>query len=122
MTSTHRATSRLALQLLEPREVPTAQLAAGTLTVRGSDMADHIAIASVTWNGDEYVRVAENGVVTDFLATAVKRVRVFGNDGDDYISHNIGRLNAVLYGGDGDDMIYGDAGRDYINGGGGPAG
>src|SRR5262245_56541285 len=119
MTSTPRPTVRLALQSLEAREVPTAALAAGVLTVRGSDLPDHIDIDSFTWDGVDYVRVNENGFTTDFLASAVRRVRVFSGGGDDDISHNVGGLNAALYGEAGDDLIYGDAGRDYINGGAG---
>jgi hypothetical protein len=97
--------------------MPSASLAGGVLTVRGSDGPDDIAVNPVTVDGRAYVRVAENAGFTDFLASQVRRVRVFGNGGDDDISHNVPGLNAALYGGDGRDLIYGDAGRDYLNGG-----
>ncbi|HJZ94388.1 MAG TPA: C2 family cysteine protease [Gemmataceae bacterium] len=119
MTSALRPTTRLALEPLEAREVPTASLVNGVLTVRGTDMADEITIDRVDTPDAVYVRVTENGQATDFRASDVRRVRVFANGGDDYIAHNFAALNAVLYGGDGDDTIYGDDGRDYLNGGAG---
>jgi RTX calcium-binding nonapeptide repeat (4 copies)/Calpain family cysteine protease len=119
MTSAHRRTTRLALEGLEAREVPTASLANGVLTVRGTDMSDQITIDHVVGPGPGFVWVTENGQATEFAAGLVRRVRVFGNGGDDYIAHNIAGLNAALFGGAGDDTIYGDDGRDYLNGGAG---
>jgi Ca2+-binding RTX toxin-like protein len=119
MTSALRPTARLALEPLEAREVPTATLANGVLTVRGTDFADEITIDHIAGPGPGSVRVTENGRATDFPADRVFRVRVSGIGGDDYIAHNIGSLHAGLYGGAGDDVIYGDAGRDYLHGGAG---
>src|SRR5262249_36381600 len=114
-----RSTARLALQSLETRHMPSASVANGVLTVRGSDMADDITVQRILIPGTLLVRVIENGQVTDFPAFQVRRVRVFGNGGDDTISHNIGSIGAALYGGDGSDTIYGDDGNDYLNGGAG---
>jgi hemolysin type calcium-binding protein/calpain family cysteine protease len=120
MTSDLRPTTRLDLEPLEAREVPTATLANGVLTVRGTDMADEITINRVYYpDTSVHIRVTENAQATDFVAADVRRVRVFGNGGDDYIAHNFPGVNAVLYGGAGDDTIYGDDARDYLNGGAG---
>src|SRR5215218_4154531 len=117
MTPALRKSARPTLQALEARDVPAAFLANGVLTVTGSEAGDRIDIDPVTWDGVAYVRVTENGWFTDFLAAEVRRVRVSGNGGDDSISHNVGGLNAALYGGDGRDLIYGDNGRDLLDGG-----
>lgn len=112
-------TTHLAVQALEARDVPTSHLVNGVLTVAGTDAADQIEIKRVMTPGTLLVRVTENGQSTDFLSYQVHRVRVFGNGGDDFISHNIGAVNARLFGGAGDDTIQGDDGRDYIRGGAG---
>jgi|GEM_PF-3415613 len=117
MTPAPRRTSRLVLQLLEARDVPTATLANGVLTVQGTDMGDQITIDHVVGPGPGDIRVTENGQFTDFPAGLVRRLRVFGYGGNDYISHNVADINAVLHGGDGADAIHGDGGRDYLNGG-----
>jgi len=119
MTPALRKSARPAIEALEARVVLTSTLANGILTVNGSEASDSIDINPITWGDTPYVRVIENGQVTDFLASQVRRVRVYGNGGDDQISHNIGSLNAAIYGGDGRDLIYGDNGRDYLNGGAG---
>ena len=119
MTPAPRKTGRLALELLKARDVPTATLANGVLTVQGTDMTDHITIDHVVGPGPGDVRVTENGQATDFPAGLVRRVRVFGHGGDDYMSHNVAGINAALHGGDGADTIHGDGGRDYLNGGAG---
>src|SRR5262245_33862983 len=125
MTAAPRKTSHVAhvahlgLELLEARDVPTATLANGVLTVQGTDMADQITIDHVVGPGPGDIRVTENGFFTDFPAGLVRRVRVFGNGGDDYISHNVAGINAALFGGTGADDIHGDGGRDYLAGGAG---
>src|SRR5262245_19697340 len=119
MTAAPNKTLHLALELLEARDVPAATLTNGVLTVQGTDMGDQITIDHVVGPGPGDIRVTENGQATDFPAGLVRRVRVFGNGGNDYISHNVGGINAVLHGGDGADDIHGDAGRDYLNGGAG---
>jgi len=111
--------AHLDLQHLEARDVPTATLANGVLTVQGTDMADQITIDHVAGPGPGDIRVTENGMATFFTAGLVRRVRVFGNGGDDYISHNVAGINAALYGGAGRDEIHGDGGRDYLAGGAG---
>src|SRR6478752_3899255 len=104
MTPALRRSARPAFEILEARYLPSAVLANGVLTVNGSDGPDDIAVNPVTVDGRAYVRVAENTGYTDFLAAQVRRVRVFGNGGNDDISHNIPELNAALYGGAGRDL------------------
>src|SRR5262245_64918664 len=105
-----RSTARLALQSLETRHMPSASVANGVLTVRGSDMADDITVQRILIPGTLFVRVIENGQVTDFPALQVRRVRVFGYGGDDTISHRIGGLSEALFGGGGRDNVYGGGG------------
>jgi hypothetical protein len=119
MTPTLRKSARPVFEALEARLVPASTLVNGVLTATGGDMADNIAINPVSLNGMSFVRVNENGVETDYPADAVRRVRVFGNGGDDTLSNNVAGLNAALSGGDGRDLIYGDNGRDYLDGGAG---
>src|SRR5262245_19600488 len=125
MTAAPRKTSHVAhvahlgLELLEARDVPTATLANGVLTVQGADMADRITIDHVVGPGPGDIRVTENGWFTDFPAGLVRRVRVFGNGGDDYISHNVAGISAAVYGGTGRDDLHGDGGRDALHGDGG---
>ena len=117
MTPALRKSARPDLGILEARHLPSAVLANGVVTVNGSDGPDDIAVNPVTVDGRAYVRVYENAGFTDFPAAQVRRVRVFGNGGNDDISHNVPGLNAALFGGDGRDLIYGDDGRDLLNGG-----
>jgi Ca2+-binding RTX toxin-like protein len=119
MTAALRKTARLALQPLETRHLPSATLANGVLTVRGTDMADCITVQRVAIPGTVFVRVIANGQATDFPAFQVRRVRVFGNGGNDTISHKIAGLGAALFGGDGRDNINGGDGNDYLSGGAG---
>ncbi|MBO0700154.1 MAG: hypothetical protein J2P46_17270 [Zavarzinella sp.] len=108
---------RPGLEPLEARDVPSATLANGVLTVTGTDKADDIAIARVVWPGTLFVRVVENGQPTEFPSFQVHRVRVFGNGGDDRIANYVGGLNAVLYGGSGNDTLQGGGGNDTLAGG-----
>jgi hypothetical protein len=119
MTPALRKSARPNLDALEARHVLSSSLAQGVLTVTGTEGADFIAIDAIIMNGQDYVRVAESGLVSDYLASDVRRVKVYGNAGDDRVSHNVAGLNAVLHGGDGRDVLYGDAGRDYLSGGAG---
>jgi hypothetical protein len=117
MTPSPRRTARLGLEPLEARDVPTAVLNHGVLTVTGTDQADDIAIDRVALPDTLVVRVVENGRETDFPSSQVRRVRVFGTGGDDRIADRAGGLNAVISGGDGRDDITGADGRDRLDGG-----
>src|SRR6059058_5899455 len=105
MSSMQQPRVRLAVNVLEAREVPAATVDHGVLTVRGTGIADHLTINRVIIPGTVFVQVNENGQTSEFPAFQVRRVRVFGNGGDDYISSNIAGLNAVVYGGYGRDTI-----------------
>ena len=111
--------SRPSLQALESRHALSSTLVNGVLTVSGTDGPDDIAVNPVVYDGVAHVRVIEGAWATDYPASQVRRVRVFGNGGDDDISHNVPGLGAALFGGDGRDLIYGDDGRDYLDGGAG---
>ena len=119
MTPALHKSARPALDVLEARHVPSSTLAGGALTVTGSEGPDSITVDAVTVTGRAYVRVNEDGWIVDYPAADVRRVRVFGNGGDDTLSHNVAGLNAAIDGGDGRDTLYGDAGRDHLSGGAG---
>src|SRR5262245_25865467 len=107
---------------LETRTFMTASLVNGVLTITGSDFDDVIAISQ----DKTRVRVNEDGQVSAFTASRVKRVVVNALGGGDKI---FGRPNLskpmtadggagrdTLVGGSANDRLYGGAGDDYLDG------
>ena len=84
------------------------------LTVRGTTDADDI---SVTDTGTQ-IEVEVNGSVTLYDINSVSFVEVFGQDGDDTITH-LGDTSVpvIFYGGLGDDLLVGNAADETFFGG-----
>ena len=86
---------------------PTAALAHGVLTIKGTDAADVIAVAVLNRAGG-MVTIA--GTRQAFPAAQVKRIELFGGPGNDTLSiQTNGRPNLAV-------QIVGGAGRNTING------
>ena len=110
------------IELLENRALLTANLAAGVLTVTGTEQADNIRLRV---DGENLV-VNEDGQQTNFLLADVTSIVVDGLGGDDRIkisqrvtiaaTVNGGEGNDRIKGGAGDDTLNGDAGDDHIHG------
>ena len=103
--------SRSFFEPLETRQMLSATLKNGVLTVEGTELADVIAISQDKTN----VRVNENGKATAFKASSVKSVVVNGRGGDDQL---LGRTNLqkpmTLRGGAGNDILVGGAKGDVF--------
>ncbi len=125
-----RPTFRPALEALESRLQPaarvTATLAAGVLTIEGTNGPDQIAL----WNRSGALSVlglsinTAAGVRPSVSATDVKSIVINALGGDDYVSlgQDIPGFRhitqpAVLNGGDGNDYLVGGWGNDTISGG-----
>jgi Ca2+-binding RTX toxin-like protein len=107
---------------LESRRLLSASLVNGVLTVTGTELNDVIAISQ----DKTRVRVNEDGRVTAFTSSLVKRIVVNALGGIDKI---LGRPNLTkpmtadggagrdtLLGGSANDRLYGGAGDDYLDG------
>jgi hypothetical protein len=107
----------------------TANLAAGILTVDGTEAADRINLRQI--NG----RISVDGInvnvgiyqQSSVAAGVVNRIKIYGLGGNDTISLNSETVSgqqaltmpASIYGGEGHDTIRGGWGHDWISGGGG---
>ncbi len=101
----------LGVEALERRDCPaTANLFDGILTVVGSDGGEDII---VTESGDRNWIFAAGQT---FAAAAVNRIVISGGAGNDFIS-NRAWVGAVIYGGQGNDVLMGGPGNDVIYGG-----
>lgn len=112
-TSQSRGT---ALESLESRQLMSASLYAGTLTVSGSAYGDSIQVSRTTGPLYNTINVIENGVTTTFNASSVSSIRVYGNGGNDSLAIGAGVGGAYLNGGDGNDYLYGGSGADSLDG------
>lgn len=108
-----------------------AKLSNGVLTVRGTNAANNIKL---NLSGDNLVAVVD-GKKKSFAASSVKKIKVFGLDGNDVITIgsgvkatrldggggndtlNGGSANDTLLGGAGNDLLKGNAGNDHLDGG-----
>ena len=108
--------SRSFFEPLENRQMMSATLKNGVLTVEGTDLANVIAVSQ----DKSSVRVNEDGKVTTFAVGSVKSVVVNARGGNDQI---LGRTNLqkpmTLRGGDGNDTLVGGAKGDTFEGGAG---
>jgi uncharacterized protein YkwD len=103
------ANSILRVESLELRDCPaTANLFNGVLTVQGTSGAD---VIQVTQSGTQIVAAGQG-----FAASSIVRVVISGGAGADTLIDNSGRA-AVIYGGDGNDIIRAAAGNDRLYGG-----
>lgn len=117
---------------LESRWTPSNSLINGDIVIRATDGNDSVTVDQVWIGGQAHLRVTENGVRTDYLASRVTgEVKFYGNLGDDTFICNApirvyaeggpgndylqgGPLNDVLRGGSGDDVLIGGAGNDIL--------
>jgi RTX calcium-binding nonapeptide repeat (4 copies)/Calpain family cysteine protease len=104
-----------ALETLEGRELMAAYIASGSLIVYGSNANDNLSVNN--YNAS-YVRVNSNSINQYFLKSAITTGNVFfyGYAGNDYMANNVGTLQSVMYGADGNDTLVGDAKTDWLYG------
>ena len=106
--------SRSFFEPLEKRQLMSATLKNGVLTIEGNDLPNVIAVSQDSTS----VRVNEDGKVTAFKATSVKGIVVNGGGGNDQL---LGRTNLkkpmTLRGGAGNDTLVGGAKGDVFEGG-----
>jgi hypothetical protein len=111
------------MEAVEARQLLSAAVDHGVLTIQGTRRGDDIA---VTLASPRTVQVVMNGERFTFDRRSVGKVKVLGNDGDDFISLGLeftgpayvsgGAGNDQIGGGSGDDTLYGDDGADQLSG------
>jgi hypothetical protein len=103
------------MEQLEGRRFLSASVALGTLTVTGTDSADHIIITQQK----KYVLVREGSHLTRFNQLSrishVSEIIVNALGGNDRVTI-VSKLSATVDGGDGKDLIIGGAGDDVLMG------
>lgn len=77
--------TRLGLERLERRDVPTTSLIDGVLTVTGTENADTIELSTHAVNGVTFTRVLNNGTVEFDNAGIINRIDVDGLGGSDAV-------------------------------------
>ncbi|MDB5171471.1 MAG: hypothetical protein JWN51_244, partial [Phycisphaerales bacterium] len=91
------------------------------LVVAGGDAADVIIVAKGTGNGTFVVTIngVSQGQFTAPTGSAISRLVVYGNGGDDTITIDakLKDVPALLYGGDGNDTLNAGAGNTLLDGG-----
>jgi len=118
-----RRSRPFAVEALEHRAVPAADLVAGVLNITGTDGNDRIAVRAV----DANLEVRINRETFTFVSADVATINIDALAGDDRIRVDSkvlqpttihgGADDDVIYGGGGDDTIHGDDGDDRIYGG-----
>ena len=105
------------LESLESRQMMSASLYAGTLTVNGSAGNDLMQVSLSTGPLYNTINVIENGVTTGtFNSASVSTIRMYGNAGSDTLAVGGGIGGVYLNGGDGNDALYGGNGADTLDG------
>jgi Ca2+-binding RTX toxin-like protein len=105
------------LETLEGRQLMSASLVGGTLTVQGSPGNDLIQVSLSTGPLYNTVNVIENGVTTGtFNSSFVGAIRMYGNAGNDTMAVGGGIGAVYMSGGDGNDRLYGGNGSDTLDG------
>src|SRR5215213_3499441 len=111
--------SRLQLEDLDDRSVPSATLANGVLTVDGTDRADALVVTqadgSISVRGMQ-IRVGD-AFQTSVAEGAVTRIEVNGLGGNDYIDLRTVQLPATVDAGRGNDVVLGGSGGNTVRGG-----
>lgn len=87
----------------------------GVLQIDGTADADLITITLS--NGA--INASRNGVSIAYSQSLVHQIRVFPDDGDDYVSVGPGVMGIYVSAGGGDDLLYGGDGKDSLTGGAG---
>lgn len=90
----------------------SAKMVGRFLEVRGTTGNDTIAISP---NGSN-VKVVINGSTSNFPASGISRIDVFGDNGNDTITVSTLTIPTILSGGEGADYLLGGAGSDAIYG------
>jgi Ca2+-binding RTX toxin-like protein len=104
----------LHLELLESRENPSARLVSGDLHITGTIFNDRVIVTGL---GGTWVRLVENGLSRNFNVWGGDIV-FSGGSGNDYFLNN-SRVRSGLFGDAGDDYLIGGGVFDYVNGGSG---
>jgi Ca2+-binding RTX toxin-like protein len=110
------------LESLENRQLLSASVSDGVLTVKGTPGADEISIERLDFCNEfcgHYFVVNDGSGSHRFGATSVHTLKVFGMRGDDRITASVRTSEIQLNGGDGNDHITGGAGDDILVGGSG---
>jgi Ca2+-binding RTX toxin-like protein len=111
-----------------PVPPPVATLTGGVLSVTGTGGNDKIMVTRATVRGVLRVSATVNGAGAAFAFSKVKRVEVFGGDGNDIIDCaslsqpcqiEAGKGNDSVTGGTGNDTLSGASGKDTLSGNGG---
>jgi Ca2+-binding RTX toxin-like protein len=107
------------IETLEAREVPTAVsawMSGSTLYINGTHLADKITV-----NETGYQQVQVNGANSksnlSWNFSGVQEIRAYGGELNDLIDlRNVNNIRGVLYGGNGNDTLYGTGQDDYLYG------
>lgn len=110
--------SRPALEPLEDRLALTVSINNGDLILVGTNARDVVEVRQHNWGGLTFIEVVENGRSTTLDARAFwgGDIGFWGYGGDDYINSYARTLNLWAWGGDGNDVLIGDAGNDHLFG------
>ena len=109
--------SRLQVEELGQRTLPSVSLVNGVLTATGTASADTIQVWRPSADVIE-VSVSSTGEVRKFASSKVHEIDIRGGGGDDFIAVGVGlTLPTDLRGGAGRDTILGGGGDDVIHGG-----
>jgi Ca2+-binding RTX toxin-like protein len=111
-----KQTNTTTFEMLESRALTSASLSpvSHVLTVNGTNGNDNIRLEF----DRGMINVIENGRTTLRAFTAkVNAVKVFGNAGNDVINDSFGLRAADIFGGSGNDTIYGASASDFLSGG-----
>lgn len=102
------------MEAVEARRLLSAAVDHGVLNIQGTRRGDDIA---VTLASPRTIQVVMNGEVSTFARRSIGKLRILGNDGDDFITFGSEVTGpAWISGGGGNDNISGTAGNDTING------
>ena len=116
-----RREATVAVENLESRQLLSATLSGGVLTVTGTSGADVIEVQSRSERNQ--LKLELNGRETRYALSAVKKIIINGGAGNDWIEYS-GREGGLkipgsLSGGDGNDTLQGGRANDVISGGNG---
>ena len=113
--------ARLTLDVLDGRDLPSASLVGGVLTIEGTDGRDVIVVRQSAGRltvGGQAIDV--NGTpMRSVPAANVARVSVAAGDGNDLVNLTYIRLPAIVMAGGGNDVVLGGRADDVIDGGAG---
>jgi Ca2+-binding RTX toxin-like protein len=102
-------------ELLENRQLLSASLVRGVLTVTGTPRSDAI----FTQLSDATVMVWVNGNESSFPAEQVTKIVLRGGGGNDFMANGAGTIPSLIDGGSGNDTLVGGMGNDTLLGGSG---